>query len=155
MREEKASEVARRLADSDETQLLEELGLRQQAIEKDPAKANDPDPELPREVRTMGAKEALQAIGRRVLHRWNREAHKLVCGKDAKDAASRDELRRALGMGDAAAAAALTPLLLLIPGLPLALAPVLAALIIRTFAAPALDELCGYWGEQLASEKAP
>lgn len=142
-------EVAKRLASLDEAQLLEELGARQQAIDKDPAKAAQPDPEIPAGIQTMGAKEALQAIGRRVLHRWNREAYKVVCGKDAKDVQSRDELRHALGIGDAAAAAALTPLLMLIPGLPIALAPVLAAFVIRTFAAPALDELCEYWSEQL------
>ena len=149
---EDVKEVARRLASADEAQLLEELGRRQQAIDQDPAKANQADPEIPAEMKTMGMKDALQEIGKRVLNRWNREAYKVVCGKDTKEKESRDELRKALGLGDAAGAAALTPLLLLIPGMPIALAPVLAAFIIRTFAAPALDELCGYWAEQLPPE---
>jgi hypothetical protein len=58
------------------------------------------------------------------------------------DAKARNDLARALGVGDAAASAALTTALLAIPGLPAALAPVLAVIFVKRFLAPALDEFC-------------
>ena len=155
MTDQTARKVAEQLVDSDEIQLLEELALRDQAIKVDPANANRANLVVDREDPSMNLKESLQVLGRRVLARWNREAYTLVCGSDSAEVKSREELRKAFGLGDAAAAAALTPLVMAIPGMPLALAPVLAALMIKRLAAPALDEFCGTGASSSSRRRGP
>jgi len=146
--------VVKRLLESEEEQLLEQLAIRSQAIERDPSKADSLDPTVSSsEISTMGPKEALRAIGERVLNRWNREAYKLICGSDKEVAKEREDLSRAFGLGDAAAAGALCSALLLIPGMPVALAPVIAVILVKRFFGPGIDEFCGYWKENLPQQK--
>jgi hypothetical protein len=146
--------VVQRLLESDEDQLLEQLGIRSEAIQREPSKADSLDPSISNsEIATMGAKEALRTIGERVLNRWNREAYVFICGADQETQKERSDLKRAFGLGDAAAAGALTSALLLIPSMPLALAPVIAVILIKRFFGPAMDEFCGYWNEALQQQK--
>jgi hypothetical protein len=138
-----------RLLESDSDQLLAELAMRAKTIEGDPSKRDmlDPPISVP-ETAAMGPK-ALRVLGERVLNRWNREAYQLVCGSGRADLKTREDLARALGVGDAATSAALTTALLAIPGLPAALAPVLAVIFVKRFLAPAMDEFCQYWSQSL------
>ena len=150
MQEQDLKKVAERLSHYSEEQLIEELGIRDRAIEADPALAGVADPDIaPQQITAMGPRETLQIIGHRVLKRWNVEAYRVICGSQRGDVTSRGELRHALGLGDVAATAALTSGLLAIPGMPIALAPVIAAIVIKRFGSPALEEVCKYWKENL------
>ena len=58
---------AKRLNLKDETSLEILLGLREKAIEGNPALKDDPDFEPKYEGQTMGAMDEIKALGRRVL----------------------------------------------------------------------------------------
>jgi hypothetical protein len=49
--------------------------------------------------------ELRKRLGRRVLNRWNKELHGLVCGAKSGDQKDRDEILKALNLGEAAAGA--------------------------------------------------
>jgi cytochrome c biogenesis protein CcdA len=140
---------ARQLLQSDEDQLLEQLGMRAAAVTRDLALAGDVAPQLVAgDVLAMGVTDDLKALGRRILRRWNRVAHELACGKDSNDATTREDLKKALGLSEAAAIGVLTGALIGVGMMP-ALAPVLAAIVVKRFFNSAYDEFCEFWGERL------
>lgn len=143
-----AESAIRNLLQSDENQLLEELGMRTAAIAKDISKAGSFEPQVVYDAADMGPKDMLRKAGNRIFSRWNKEAYKLLCGKDPDDSKQRTELTNAIGLGDVAVAAALTSALVYIGAAP-ALAAIIAAIIVKRFFAPALDEFCEIWKENL------
>lgn len=146
--QKQAESAMQSLLQSDEDQLLEQLGMRTQAITQDITKAGSFEPQVVYDAAEMGPKDALQALGRRLFRRWNKEAYKLLCGNDTDDKEQRTELTKALGIGDVAVAAALTSALVYIGAAP-AIAAIVAAIIVKKFFAPALDEFCEIWKENL------
>jgi hypothetical protein len=72
----------------------------------------------------------------------------LACGKDSNDATTREDLKKALGLSEAAAIGVLTGALIGVGMMP-ALAPVLAAIVVKRFFNSAYDEFCEFWGERL------
>ncbi len=138
-----------RLLQSDESQLLELLGMRAAVVTRDLPKSALVQPNIAAaDVATMGIKDDMKVLGRRILRRWNRSAFDLVCGEDPDDAKTRGEFKLALGVSEAAAIGALTAGLISI-GLMAALAPVVAAILVKKFFNPAYGEFCGYWKEKL------
>ena len=137
------------LLQSDEDQLLEQLGMRAAASTQNLALSAELNPKLSSAtVTAMGIKDDLKVLGNRILRRWNRSAYELICGDDPDDAGAREQVKKALGLGDAAAIGALTAALIGV-GLMAALAPVLAAILVKKFFNPAYGEFCGFWKEKL------
>ena len=140
------------LLESDEDQLLEQLGIRTKAIQADPAVSGSFQPDVAYEATTMGVMDDVKELGRRIFKRWNREAFKLVCGGEDLDKKDREELANAFGLGDAAVAGMIASLLVSSFGVAPAIATVVAALVIKRFFRPAYDEFCELWKEKLPEQ---
>jgi hypothetical protein len=137
------------LVQSDEDQLLEVLGMRSAVVSQDLGRSADPNLSVaPSDLKAMGIKDDLKALGRRILRRWNRSAYQIACGSDPEDSKARSELTKALGIGEAAAIGVLTGALIGV-GLMAALAPVVSAILVKKFFNPAYGEFCAYWKEKL------
>jgi hypothetical protein len=122
------------LLEFDEDQLVAQLGMRAAAAAQDFRKSAELAPAIAtNEAAAMGD---LQALGLRILRRWNRSAFDVVCGDDPDDNPTREKMRNALGLGDAAAIGTLSAALIGMGMMP-ALGPVLAAIIVKKFFNPA------------------
>src|ERR1035437_7655978 len=143
-----AAERLRREKDDVALELL--VGMRERAIEQNPALIDNVDFEPRYEAETMGALDDLKALGRRILNRWNRELYGVVCGNVGDDQNARKAVLDSLNLSEAAVIAAVASALLSL-GVAAAIAAALAPLIVRRFIWPAKDELCGAWGESLNS----
>jgi hypothetical protein len=144
--------AAQRLAHEKELPALEVLvGTRAMAIEQDPGLADDAEfePEYPTE--TMGALTEIKQLGRRILKRWNKELHDLVCSDTETDQKTRSAILDSLSIGEAAVIAAVAGALLSL-GVGAALAAPLAPLIVKKFIWPARHELCAAWSEAIAAQ---
>ncbi|SMF12484.1 hypothetical protein SAMN06265365_105207 [Tistlia consotensis] len=145
--EERTIAAAQDFAAFDEDALLVVLGKQEKEIEKDPSLAADPTLNPAYDSTQMGIAD-LKALGARILSRWNKELHRLVC--QAGDDVERKRLLDALNLGEAAAIAAVASLLLAIA--PAAVAAPAAALIVKRFLEPAKEELCAAWSEMIELE---
>jgi hypothetical protein len=143
--------AAQKLGSRDEAALEVLLGLRQKAIERDPALKDDVEFEPKYDGTTMGPLDDLRKLGRRILKKWNKELQEVVCGKGAKNKKDRAAVLESLNLGEAAVIAAVASALLSL-GVVAALAAALAPLIVKRFIWPAKDELCAAWAEAI---KAP
>jgi hypothetical protein len=138
-----------RLYDKDEQALLVSIGQRELAVQEN-------RPNLPIEgdsvyvTTTMGLDD-LKKLGLRILRRWNKALHELVCPNAGADGKEREDLLKALNISEVAAIGVVTGLLLPI-GVPAPVAAPLAALIVKKFLMPAKDELCDAWGEAINAE---
>lgn len=142
---------AKRLSARDEDSLELLLGLRAKAIEKTPSLQDDPDFEPKYDGQTMGAVDDLKALGRRILNRWNKELHGIVCGGTTDDKAGRNAILNSLNLGEAAVIAAVAGALVS-AGAAAALAAAAAPLIVKRFIIPARDELCAAWSEAIEAQ---
>ena len=152
MNADKVREAAKQLAETkDDTALELLLGMRDQAIAKDPSKKVDPYLAPKYDGTVMGPIDTIRDLGKRIAKRWSQELHGLVCGEKAKDTKERRELLSALNLGEAAVIAAVASALLAL-GLAGAIAAAAAPLIVRRFIWPAKDELCTAWAESLQDD---
>jgi len=137
------------LLQSDEDQLLEQLGMRSAVVSRDVTRSADFQLSVKAaDIAAMGIKDDMKVVGGKIVRRWNRSAYELACGTDPDDSRSREDLQKALGIGEGAAIAALTAGLIGI-GLMAALAPLIATIIVKKFFNPAYGEFCGYWKQKL------
>jgi|KBSMisStandDraft_5_1062788.scaffolds.fasta_scaffold559134_1 hypothetical protein len=137
------------LLQSDEDQLLEQLGMRSAVVSRDVTRSADFQLSVKAaDIAAMGIKDDMKVLGGKIVRRWNRSAYELACGTDPDDSRSREDLQKALGIGEGAAIAALTAGLIGI-GLMAALAPLIATIIVKKFFNPAYGEFCGYWKQKL------
>jgi hypothetical protein len=142
---------ARRLESRDEAALELLVGLRAKAIEKNPALTDTVDLEPKYDGATMGALDDIKALGRRILKRWNKELHGLVCENKAADQKDRKAILDSLSLGQAAVVAAVAGALITLT-VPAPIAAALAPLIVKRFIWPAKDELCTAWGEGIKAQ---
>jgi hypothetical protein len=130
----------------DDTGLVVLLAMRANAIDADPALQDDlalfPSYDDP----GMGALEDLKGMGWRLLRRWNLELQQLVCG--SADAGAREQLARALSLGDGTAVGIVITVLLALQAPP-ALAVIIAPIVVRRILIPGRDELCAAWKEAI------
>jgi hypothetical protein len=133
------------LLESDENQLLEELGIRAKAISAAPEAAGSYSPDVVHSAAEMGVLDDVRDFGRRLFKRWNVQAWELVCGTDEDDTDDRKQLLDSIGVDKTTAAATLAALLVAHLGVAPALAGVIAALVIKRFFRPAYDEFCTSW----------
>jgi hypothetical protein len=121
------------------------IGLQQEAIDKNPKLADDPNL-APQYAPHMGLLDDIKSLGARIGLRWAKELHSLVCEKG--DQGERDKLMNALNLGETATIGAVAAALMAL-GVPAPIAAAGAALIVKRFIWPARDELCVVWGEKL------
>ncbi len=83
--------------------------------------------------------------GRRLLHRFQREVHSILCGDTAEDEADRKSLK----IDNTSLISAVTTALTV--GLAVSAGPaaIIAALLVKVGIAPTLDAFCVYWGKKL------
>lgn len=140
--------AAERLSDKDEDALAIEIGLRSKLIEADPNARDNPDLVV-RYGTHMGRLDDIKALGWRILARFNKELHAVVCTSDtAEDKEFRATIMGALSIDEAALIAVVAPALLAL-GAPAGIAAAVAPLVVKKFIIPAKEELCAAWGEAL------
>src|SRR5258708_17469859 len=142
---------AQRLESKDEASLELLVGLRAKAIEKNPALKDTVDLEPKYDGTTMGALDDVKALGRRILKRWNKELHGLVCENKTADQKDRKAILDALNLGQAAVIGAVAGALIGL-AVPAPIAAALAPLIVKKFIWPAKDELCAAWVEGIKAQ---
>lgn len=142
---------AERLKDRDEASLLTLVGLREKALQLNPALKDQVDIEPKYDSQTMGALDDVRALGLRVLKRWNKELYGLVCSNKGSDKKDRQAILDSLNLGEAAVIGAVAGALMAL-GVPAPVAAALAPLITKKFIWPAKDELCGAWGEGIKAQ---
>jgi len=141
------ADAANRLYKQKDEDALEVLiGMREKAIDANPALKDDVEFEPQYEFETMGGLDELKAMGRRILNRWNKELYGVVCGGKSGDQKDRKAVLDSLNLGETAVIAAVASALLTL-GVYAAIAAALAPLIVKRFIWPAKDELCAAWGE--------
>jgi hypothetical protein len=143
---EQARSAVSDLLEADEDQLYEQLGIRAQALASAPQLAGEFAPAVTYDAVVMGPLDAVRDFGKRLFQRWQREAYNLMC---AEDDADRTELLNAIGVSEAAAAAALAGLIVTYLGIAPVIAAVVAAIVIKRFFRPAYEEFCAVWQEKL------
>jgi len=127
------------------------IGLRAKAIERDPSLQDNPDFMPQYDKDTMGVLDDVQALGRRILNRWSKELHSIVCSNVSADEEARGAILNALNLGESALIAAVAGTLIAL-GLFPALAAAVAPLLVKRFIVPARDELCAAWSEALVAQ---
>jgi hypothetical protein len=138
-----------RAATKDDESLLLLTGMLDLEIKKNPAIAEDPFYDPKYDSQTMGLTDDLKKIGRKILNRWNKELHGLVCGAKPGDQKEREAILSSLNLGEAAVIGAVAGALMAM-AVPPPIAAALAPIIARKFILPAKDELCEAWGEAIA-----
>jgi hypothetical protein len=137
------------LLQSDVDQLLEQLGMRTAVVTSHLEKSGELNPKITSsDVTAMGIKDDLRELGEKILKRWERSAFDIMCGSDANDLKARNEIKGAIGLGEAAVIGVLSTGLIGI-GLMPALAPVVAAIVVKKFFNPAYEVFCETWKKRL------
>ena len=133
-------------------QLYELLGLRIKAVEEDPEISGQIELKVEYSDH-MGPMDDLKKIGLRMFNKVHTQVYELFCGSNPDDEEDRDKILAALKISWEATLTAITGILITTFGLGAAFAGVLATLIIKRFAQPAVKEghkgLCEYWKEYL------
>src|SRR5690242_9664832 len=106
--ESSAQPAVEKLLQSDPNQLYAELGLRQKAIQADPAQAGMLETTATFEAELAGPLDALRDIGRDFFNRVSKDAYSLVCGADKQKSGERTKVLNAFGLGPTAVAAAMS-----------------------------------------------
>ena len=141
------------LLQADPDELFKELGLRFEAIKRNPELAGSF--ELPTESteEALGLAElgeGLRDFGHRFFERVNREAYSLVCGKESEQTQERKKLLDAFSLGPEAVAASLAALLVAQLGLAPAISAVVAAIVVKLFFKSAYGAMCEVWSAKLS-----
>ncbi|CDZ68157.1 Hypothetical protein NGAL_HAMBI2605_64410 [Neorhizobium galegae bv. orientalis] len=130
-----------------EMTLLAEIGRRSTVIDHSPDAAFDMTLELPTSG-TEGLPLPFVELGKRIFDRLHRELYQLLCGDGGSASAERDKLRSALKLEQAALIGAITTALMAL-SVPALIAPLAAALIVKSGVEPVWQETCKLWGETL------
>jgi hypothetical protein len=149
-----AEPIVKKLLQSDENQLYEELGMIDIATEKDLEKRKSLDPQVSYDgLKLMGVQDDVLddvlELGKNIFNRWAVEAYKLACGSEDEDLEDRKKLITAMGVSEVAIASAMASLLITQLLVPAAIAPVIAAIAVKRFFRPAYGEFCKVWKKNL------
>jgi hypothetical protein len=132
---------AQRLLGLSEEKLIEQLGIRATAIKLRPQLASEIALRATYDAKAMGPLDGVKELGRAILVRWAKELQKLACGDDAASVGDRKKLGDAFSIGKTTGAVLLTSGLVAI-GCPLAIAPVIAAIVMTRFVGSVIDVFC-------------
>lgn len=131
----------------DDATLLTEIGRREALLAVTPDIAESMTLAM-----SPGGTEAVHVsfidTGRRLVERANRDLHRLLCGSEDSASAERERLRQALKLSDAAMVGEIAEALIAI-GTPPFVAPLVAAVIVKSGVKPAWEETCALWGARL------
>jgi hypothetical protein len=146
----KAKSATDELLQSDVSQLYTTLQMRRELIASDPAAAGDFGVDATHAAADMGpdALAALREFGARYFASVSEQVYGLICGSDADDAGLRNKLLSVF-TDKSTFAALLAGIIVTQIGLAPALAAVVAALVVKLFAAPAYSIMCDMWGRAL------
>jgi len=140
-------EAVLNLLAADEVTLLAEIGRRSTVLEHSPDAASGLTLELP-----TGGIEGLQPpfmqLGARIFNRLHRELYQLLCSNGGNASAERDKLRSALKLEQAAMIGGITTVLMGL-SVPALVAPLVAAMIVKSGIEPIWQETCKLWEEKL------
>ena len=139
------------LVDYDENSLIKQVALRAEAAKEDPTIAGSYDPVVTYDFEHAGLADELLDLGGRILRRWERELHSVVCGTSQDDEKDRANILSKIGADDAVLGAAVATVLIGL-GVSAAVAAVLAALLLKRILKPAGQEVCKFWSERLKTE---
>lgn len=145
--EQAAAPVVADLSQLEDDQLYQQLALRVRTLEDDYQRAGELQLDVSYQPDLMGPLDDLADFGRRFFERFNRDAYNLVCSAD--DAAERQKVRQAFGLGREAVGGAIVALLITHLALAPAVATVVAALIVRLFLENSYEAMCSVWGDRL------
>lgn len=137
------------LLEKDENQLYTEMGSRLWAIQANPSISGSFEP---RTLETLGPGEDFWESGKRFFERVNVQAYQLICGENAIDIRERQEFADAFSIDRETVASVLAALLIGYLGIAPAIAPAVAALLVRLFFNPAYETMCHTWNERLNEE---
>lgn len=141
--------VVKRLLKAEEKQLYEKLGIFEKAKEANPKIQDSINPLVTYNQAKMGPKEDVLELGKNVFNRWAVEAYKLACGFEDVDLEERKKLITATGVSEVAIASGIASLLVAELAVPAALAPVIAAIVVRRFFRPTYEEFCRIWKKNI------
>jgi hypothetical protein len=147
--DEMALQAVKRLLESDPDQLFEELAIRNNAIQKDPALAGSFSPEASYDAAFMGPMGDLRDFGRIFFTRLNRDCYNLVCGSSQADAQEREKVASAFGLGKTEVAAAIAAVMVVNFGTAPAIAAVVASLVVKLFFRNAHGAMCEVWKQKM------
>ena len=133
------------LLQSDESQLYEQLGIRVQAIRRDPSISGSFAPQVTYDAAAMGPLDDLRDFGQRFFERFQGQAYNLICGTGQEDSDERKGVLDAFGIGKEEVAAAIAAVLVAQLAIVPAVASVVAALVVRLCFRPAYGAMCDVW----------
>jgi hypothetical protein len=130
------------LLEFDESNLIEQLGMRAKSFDSDFRGMENPAMEATYDAKILGPLDEIRKLGSRIAKRWIKELRDIACGTDAGDAEDRKKLQSAFGLTGADLAAALAGFLVASFGTAAAIATVVAAIIVKRLGGSAMDEFC-------------
>jgi hypothetical protein len=136
------------LSGAGDDNLYARLGAYSVAFPLDPANFAAPHVEVAIDAAVAGPLDDAIELGRRILQRWNRVLHDLVCG-EAGDPQAKAALNAALLKSPEALAASITSLLIGVFSVGPAIAAIVGVLLGRVLLPAAGREICDFWAERL------
>jgi hypothetical protein len=92
-------------------------------------------------------------LGQQIFRRWSRVLHEFVCKPSKDDAELRDRVLGAIVGKDGGGVAVVAAVLAGVFGVSPGLSALIAALLIKLIVAPAADEVCEAWNDNLKAPK--
>ncbi|MBY5482241.1 hypothetical protein HFO84_33710 [Rhizobium leguminosarum] len=133
---------------ADEATLIAEIGRRSEILQYAPDADKCYSLQLPAGSGEESVASFFSEVGTKVFDRWHRELYKLLCGDGGDAAGERDKLRSALKLEQAALIGAISTALIAI-AVPVFIAPLVAAVIVKSGINPAWEVTCKVWGEKM------
>lgn len=130
------------LLDYDESNLIDQLGMRAKSFQADFRGMEQPAMKPKYDAKVLGPMDEIRELGSRIARRWIKELRDIVCGTDAQDKEDRSKLQSAFGLTGADLAAALAGFLVASFGTAAAIATVVAAIIVKRLGGSAMEEFC-------------
>lgn len=131
-------------------ELIEQIGVTARATADHAEYAGAYDPGIPEGAVGLSM-EDLREVGRRIFARIERQVFDVFCGTSESDEEDRRKITEALGLGEAAMAAALVYFMTSTLAIAPAIATLIAALLVRRIFLPAGQEVCTFWSEKISA----
>ncbi len=134
-------------SDKDDDALYNLLGNYSEAFANDPTNFESALADIERDVQTAGPLDDTILLGKRIVNRWNKALHEVVCGESGDDVV-KNKIRSALGSKEALAVA-ITGMLISAFSVAPAVAAIVGLLLGRILLPQAGEEICAFWKEKL------
>jgi hypothetical protein len=147
----KIDDAVKELMKADTKILYQKLGAYASTFPRDPAQFASPQAAVTADVAHAGPMDEAVELGKRVLRRWNKTLHGVVCGGvEDVDADARNKIMTAIKLQDPTAiAASITGVLIGVFSVGPAIATVVGVLVGKILLPAAGQEVCAFWKERL------